>query len=162
MKHSILKFDFMYVWFFWEDKPVFKLKSVNLGLKKPVFKESESANPAAAKMKNQIVQYINGTITKLPINRLDMSSLSPFAKKVLYELRNSVRRGEFISYGRLAKLAGNQLAARAVGTVMRNNPFPLFFPCHRVIKSNGELGLFQGSANGRTLKELLLKQEGTF
>jgi methylated-DNA-[protein]-cysteine S-methyltransferase len=160
MKYSILKFDFMYVWFFWESNSGLQIKSISMSMKKPALKGEKSTTSESEKVKDLICRYLDGNLKKLPINRLDMSGLSPFAKTVLCELRKSVKRGNAVSYGRLAELAGNPGAARAVGSVMRNNPFPLFFPCHRVIKSNGELGFFQGSSAGTELKRLLLNQEG--
>jgi methylated-DNA-[protein]-cysteine S-methyltransferase len=33
---------------------------------------------------------------------------------------------------------------RAVGQALRNNPYPITFPCHRVIKSDGDLGGYAG------------------
>jgi O6-methylguanine-DNA--protein-cysteine methyltransferase len=44
---------------------------------------------------------------------------------------------------------------------MRNNPFPLVIPCHRVIKSDGSIGGFMGKSKGREvrLKYRLLKRE---
>ena len=47
---------------------------------------------------------------------------------------------------------------RPVGNACRNNPLQLLIPCHRVIKSNGELG---GYGGGIQLKKDLLKFERT-
>ena len=47
--------------------------------------------------------------------------------------------GKTKSYGEVASLVGKPRAARAVGTILRNNPWPLFVPCHRVIGKNGKL-----------------------
>jgi len=63
-----------------------------------------------------------------------------------------------ISYGEIAKRLGRPCAARAVGTALAKNPLPLIVPCHRVIKSNGELGGF--SAGDTTMKRWLLEKEG--
>ena len=40
---------------------------------------------------------------------------------------------------------------------MRNNPFPVIIPCHRVVKSNGDIG---GFAFGTNIKKNLLLNEG--
>lgn len=159
MKYSLLKYDSIYVWFYWEDQPEFRIVSVSLGLIKPSLKGKETDCPEVAKIKDLIRDYLSGKLTRLPIDQLNLAGLSPFAVKVLCELRKSVKYGKTISYGKLAKSAGFPGAARAVGSVIRHNPFPLFFPCHRVIKSNGELGLFQGCAAGTELKKMLLEME---
>lgn len=46
-------------------------------------------------------------------------------------------RGEVVSYGELAALAGRPGAARAAGTFCARNRLALFVPCHRVVASNG-------------------------
>lgn len=95
---------------------------------------------------------------KLPADHFDWAQLSPFARHVLHILKKKVPPGKTISYGKLAELSGHPKAARAVGSVMANNPFPLVFPCHRVIKSDGSLGQF---GSGPELKENLLALENS-
>ena len=48
-------------------------------------------------------------------------------------------------------------AARAVGTALANNPFPIIIPCHRVVRADGSLGGFGG---GLAMKKELLTKEG--
>jgi methylated-DNA-[protein]-cysteine S-methyltransferase len=62
-----------------------------------------------------------------------------------------------MTYGRLADLLGHSGAARTVGTALARNPFPLVIPCHRVVRSDGELGDFGG---GTGMKQALLEMEG--
>ena len=88
---------------------------------------------------------------------LDTGGLSPFSLKVLALLKDKVGFGATISYGRLAALAGNSNAARAVGRVMAANPWPLLYPCHRVLGSDGRL---TGFGPGLPMKERLLALEG--
>jgi methylated-DNA-[protein]-cysteine S-methyltransferase len=80
-----------------------------------------------------------------------------FYEQVWIETRK-IPRGKAVSYSGLAKKIGRPRAARAVGTALANNTLPLIVPCHRVIKSNGELGGF--SAGDKTMKRLLLEKEG--
>lgn len=101
-------------------------------------------------------RYFQGEAVIFPLDDLDPSSLSAFQKKVLPELYR-VPRGRVVTYGALARKAGAPRAARAVGTAMAMNPFPLVFPCHRVIRSSGEPGCFGG---GTRLKRRLLELEG--
>ncbi|HEY4348640.1 MAG TPA: methylated-DNA--[protein]-cysteine S-methyltransferase [Gaiellaceae bacterium] len=46
-------------------------------------------------------------------------------------------RGEVVTYGELAALAGRPGAARAAGTFCARNRLSPFVPCHRVVASNG-------------------------
>ncbi|MFP4201200.1 MAG: methylated-DNA--[protein]-cysteine S-methyltransferase [Bacillota bacterium] len=64
--------------------------------------------------------------------------------------------GSTMSYGEVASQAKSPGAARAVGTVMAQNPFPLFVPCHRVVRSDGDIGRFGG---GRAMKMQLLERD---
>jgi O-6-methylguanine DNA methyltransferase len=54
-------------------------------------------------------------------------------------------------------MIGRPKAHRAVGTAMNKNPFAPEVPCHRVVKSNGNLGGFGG---GPKLKIKRLQEEG--
>jgi len=75
---------------------------------------------------------------------ISASASTPFERAVLAEVAR-IPRGETRSYGDVAELAGHPRAARAVGNVMHNNPFPIVIPCHRVIKGDGSLGGYGGA-----------------
>ena len=64
--------------------------------------------------------------------------------------------GETRTYKDMAVILGNPRSAWVVGAANANNPLPLYFPCHRIINSNGKLGGFSG---GIKVKEFLLKIE---
>lgn len=64
--------------------------------------------------------------------------------------------GETRSYSDIAKMIGNPKAVRAVGTALSKNPIPLIIPCHRVLRSDGQLG---GFAGGLDVKQALLDLE---
>ncbi len=51
----------------------------------------------------------------------------------------SIPAGQTLSYGEVARLAGNPRAARAVGAIMRRN-FDPKIPCHRVVSADGSPG----------------------
>ncbi len=86
--------------------------------------------------------------------KLCNDSLSDFAIKVHQELLK-VPLGTVVSYGELASRAGSPGAARAVGSVMAANPFPLVVPCHRVLKADGKVGQYSGAHGGVTKTWLL-------
>lgn len=75
-------------------------------------------------------------------------------------VREAVRqipKGETRTYGEVARAIGHAGAARAVGTVMKNNYDPTV-PCHRVIRSGGKIGAY--NRGGPEKKKALLKAEG--
>jgi len=84
----------------------------------------------------------------ISIEMLDFSTLSGFSLKVLTVLK-TVPLGKVISYGKLAELSGFLNASRAVGSVMKNNPFPLVIPCHRVIKADLNIGNFNSGVENK-------------
>ncbi len=79
-----------------------------------------------------------------------------FADRVRDVVRQ-ISRGETRSYAEVAKAAGSASAARAVGTVMKNNYDPSV-PCHRVIRSDGKIGDY--NRGGQEAKKRLLRAEG--
>jgi O-6-methylguanine DNA methyltransferase len=81
--------------------------------------------------------------------------VTPFAKKV-YKTVSSIPLGEVRSYKWVANKAGRPGASRAVGQILKRNPFPLIIPCHRVINASGRLG---GYRWGKRAKQRLLKLE---
>ena len=64
--------------------------------------------------------------------------------------------GKTCSYKAIASGINKPTATRAVGTAIGKNPLPIFFPCHRVVGSDGSLTGFSGGIN---LKRLLLAHE---
>jgi methylated-DNA-[protein]-cysteine S-methyltransferase len=75
---------------------------------------------------------------------------TPFSRNTVDALLRT-RPGEMITYAELASKAGSPGAARAVGNVMRRNPFPIVIPCHRVV-SRGGLGGYSGDVRGASLR----------
>jgi len=87
---------------------------------------------------------------------LDLRGLSEFERAVLLKARE-IPRGEIRPYGWIAREIGRPGAVRAVGSALNKNPIPLLIPCHRVVKSDGQLGEY---AFGPSLKRALLVSEG--
>jgi methylated-DNA-[protein]-cysteine S-methyltransferase len=82
---------------------------------------------------------------------------APFRHAVLETLHDSVARGQVVTYGALAKRAGNARAYRAAATACARNPIPIIVPCHRVLPSSGGIGAYGG---GPERKRALLELEG--
>lgn len=60
----------------------------------------------------------------------------------VWETLLSVPTGGLTTYADLAKKSGYTGASRAVGTAVGKNPVAFLIPCHRVIKSTGEIGQY--------------------
>lgn len=113
-------------------------------------RESPSGKSALAE---QIIAYIEGRGSR-PEVELDLSGFTEFQKKVIVTVQ-SIPRGQTLTYGEVAMLAGSPGAARAVGQVMARNPFAIIMPCHRVVSRKG-LG---GFGWGLDVKKKLLELE---
>lgn len=81
--------------------------------------------------------------------------MTPFAKKVYMVVLN-IPLGQVRTYKWVARKAGRPKAYRAVGQILKKNPYPLIIPCHRVIKARGKLG---GYRFGLNWKKFLLDLE---
>lgn len=77
-------------------------------------------------------------------------------KERVYEIVKSIPKGKTLSYKEVAIKAGSPNAFRAVGNILNKNYNPRI-PCHRVIKSSGELG---GYNRGLKNKKKILLEEG--
>ena len=101
----------------------------------------------------EILDYLDGKSQLLDFPVIQLNS--PFRKKVL-EAERKIPYGETRSYGEVAQMVKNPKASRAVGSANAKNPLPLYFPCHRIINSNGKLG---GFGWGVDVKQYLLDLE---
>jgi len=82
--------------------------------------------------------------------------MTTFAQKI-YEVVREIPVGRVMTYGQVARLAGNPRGARGVGFTLHRNPEPDNIPCHRVIGADGAMVGFGG---GIDVKEKLLQIEG--
>ena len=101
-----------------------------------------------------ISAYLKGGETKEV--KLDIEG-TEFQKNIWMSSR-ATDLGEKISYRELAEKAGHEGAARAVGTAMAENPISIIIPCHRVIRSDGNIGNYSGHG-GVATKSWLLEHE---
>ena len=109
-----------------------------------------------ADLNEEIQEFFKGKNVQFQLDLLDFSVCPEFQKRVLLAEYN-VPRGFVSTYKRISNYLGVVNGARAVGNALANNPFPIIIPCHRAIKSNGDLGGFQGGIN---TKKSLLQLEG--
>lgn len=93
---------------------------------------------------------------------LETIQIKSFNEKI-YDFLKKVPKGKVTTYKALAQALDTK-AYRAVGQAMRCNPYAPQVPCHRVVKSNGNIGGFSGSMNPSS-KEVkrkikMLRKEG--
>ena len=75
----------------------------------------------------------------------------------VYQKLLQVPIGYVVTYGELARAVGLNNGQRLIGQIMKNNPYPVIVPCHRVVKSDGKVG---GYAFGQNIKKNMLLNEG--
>ncbi len=97
-------------------------------------------------------RYLTGEPTDFLSFEIANEDMTAFQKSVVEACRR-IPAGDTISYGGLAAKVGRPGAARAVGTVMRKNAFPIIVPCHRVVAASG-LGGFTGPQGVSTKVQL--------
>lgn len=64
--------------------------------------------------------------------KMRLQSSKTFFAGAVYSALIEIPAGKMVTYGRLAELAGNAKASRAVGHLMAVNRYPVVIPCHRV------------------------------
>ncbi len=107
-------------------------------------------------LQEQLIEYYDGRSAEFSV-RVETGRVSAFARKVL-ETCAEIPAGETIRYGELSRRAGFMRAARAAGTVMAKNRYPVIIPCHRVIAADGGMGGYSGMG-GVEMKRRLLEHE---
>lgn len=111
-------------------------------------------NPDARRL---LEAYAEGEAVDFSDVPLRLPAMTRFRQLIISATRQ-IGYGETTSYGELAKRIGHPGAARAVGTVMSTNRFPILIPCHRVLAAGGHLGGYTSPA-GLDLKRRLLMME---
>ena len=104
----------------------------------------------------RVTRFLRGGSPELSDVELDLSWATPLQRAVSDALR-AVPRGEVVTYGELAALAGYPRAARAAGSFCAANRFAFFVPCHRVVSASGIGGY---GSTGVAIKRRLLALEG--
>jgi len=149
----------------WMDSPVGRLLLVadELGLRQAWFAEgrtppvvdalSRLGGAALDEPARQLRAYFAGELQHFD---LPLKPEGTAFQTRVWELLQEIPFGETISYGELARRAGNPAASRAVGLANGSNPIPIIIPCHRVIGSNGKL---TGYGGGLPTKRWLLDFE---
>lgn len=96
--------------------------------------------------KQQLKEYFEGNRTHFLLPLFIQGT--PFQCKV-WRMLAAVPYGTTQSYKVLAQVSGYPHAARAIGTVMHDNPLGIVLPCHRIIGSNGKLIGYRGGLHSK-------------
>lgn len=115
----------------------------------------EAADAQLAEWIRQVVRLVDGIGLgrELPI---DVAG-TEFQRRVWAVLRQ-IPSGETVTYAELARRIGQPRAVRAVAGACAANPAAVVIPCHRVVRSDGDLG---GYRWGVKRKRALLRAEAS-
>lgn len=111
-----------------------------------------------AELSDKLRRYAEGEPVDFADVPISKDHLTRFGERVVAACRR-IPRGLTRTYGELAAECGSPGAARAVGSVMAKNRYPLIVPCHRVLAAGGELGGYS-APDGLKMKRRLLTVEG--
>jgi len=104
-------------------------------------------------LEKELTQYFKGKLKGFRVF-IDVSG-TPF-EKVVWQQLLAIPYGETRTYGQIARQVGKPEAVRAVGRANGANYLSIVIPCHRVIRTDGELGGYGGKL---WRKKLLLELE---
>ena len=104
----------------------------------------------------RFVAYFAGEQVTFEDVQIELEEYSDFHRDLVAALRR-VPRGQVVSYGELAALAGRPGAHRAAGSFCARNRIAIVVPCHRVVAAEG-LGSY--GELGVDYKRRLLELEG--
>ena len=68
----------------------------------------------------------------------NMKNITPTAQKV-YDYLRTIPKGKVVTYGQIAEHLGNKKMCRAVGNILHANPLPDYYPCYKVVNTQGKL-----------------------
>ena len=113
----------------------------------------EITTPLLTSIKNELTNYFEGTLCSFTI------PLRPEGTVFQQHTWQSISRIPFATttnYAEQAITIGRKTAFRAVANANGANPIAIIIPCHRIVRSNGDLGGYRG---GLDRKKWLLNHE---
>ena len=108
-------------------------------------------------MPRPVLRALEDAVSGRDVHRPSLADLDAFDREVLLKTFE-IPRGEVRSYAWIASQVGRGGEAREVGASLAANPLPLLVPCHRVVRSDFELGWY--NCGGRRAKRAMLTHEG--
>ncbi|MGB9630360.1 MAG: MGMT family protein [Candidatus Methanodesulfokora sp.] len=131
------------------DKAIFHLKR-SCYIEKLSVKRDSLMQEEARRIAESIFDLFMGRPTSI-----DLNILAKVPHWNILTFLPNIPRGKVCTYGELGRVFKTN--PRVIGMIMSKNPFPLILPCHRVIRSNMNLG---GYSYGVNLKREILRREG--
>ncbi len=108
---------------------------------------------------DRVRRHLDGEPQDFVDVRYDFSRVPDFVRAVL-RATLEVKAGCTSTYGELAAAIGQPIGvARAIGSALGSNPWPLLIPCHRIVSASGKMTGFSGPG-GIATKIKLLALEG--
>lgn len=142
---------------------------VRIGL--PTENEDEVLDELARRISARVLRAPRETITRarLELDEYFDHRRTTFDVPLDWQLTRGFRRevlratagipyGRTASYSEVAARAGSPAAVRAAGTALATNPLPIVVPCHRVLRSGGQLGSYRGGPEAKA--QLLHLEDG--
>ncbi len=102
----------------------------------------------------RVVELTSGQPVDLADTPLDLTDIPAFHRQV-YAVALTIKPGETLTYGEVARRLGEPGAAQAVGQALGRNPIPIIIPCHRVLAAGGKTGGFSADGGVETKFRLL-------
>jgi len=102
-----------------------------------------------------ISDYFDGDFSAF--NGIKVRQPGPEFSQAAWKAMRKIPAGKTLSYAELASRSGSAAAVRAAGSACARNLIAPIVPCHRVVKTGGELGNY---GYGLSIKEALLRFEG--
>jgi methylated-DNA-[protein]-cysteine S-methyltransferase len=127
------------------------------GLARRISPRIVEARASLDDVRRELDEYFDGSRHAFELAQ-DWTLMSAFARKVLGATYD-IPYGGVLSYAEVAAEAGSPRGSRAAGNALGSNPIPIVVPCHRVLRSGGNLG---GYGGGLDRKRYLLELEGAF
>ncbi|GHU74968.1 methylated-DNA--protein-cysteine methyltransferase [Clostridia bacterium] len=103
----------------------------------------------------QIEAYLAGRLFEFDLP-LDLDETGTEFQRRAWTALQTIPYGDTITYAELALRMGSPTAIRAAGQANNRNPIAIVIPCHRVIRTGGDLGGYNG---GIERKRALLNLE---
>ena len=107
--------------------------------------ELDHPDNVSRETKGQLEAFFAGNLHQfnLPLAPAGTSA----AGKQWLKVMTRIPYGTVVTYAEFAALAGKPKAARTAGSACANNPIPIIYPCHRVVRADGNLGNYGGGNN---------------
>ena len=93
----------------------------------------------------QLTAYFHGDLRNFDLPLLPAGTSRP--RRLSLDVMATIPFGTTISYAAFAAAAGHPKAARAAGTACATNPIPIIYPCHRILRKDGQLGNYGGGSH---------------